>query len=188
MENQKVKTIIKGGNVVVDNSKPGVSKLVERRIIYAVENPLFGVFLVKWTSNGWWLNRGKLERLVNAHAMGLNGLKARAYAGITENQERAFLSVHDDFPRCKEALLVNPDIKAKITIYEHLDNLSNAQWFEEQKLKKIAQQQAPSQHIHFHQSDQIKQIVFEAEEKLKQALIEEINEDERKAKVIQKTQ
>lgn len=57
---------------------------------------------------GWWMNKTKVEKLIDAYRMDCSNREAAHYAGITVNQLNTFLNTHPDFKdiiaHCKEEL------------------------------------------------------------------------------------
>lgn len=161
------------------------TKNIANPIAYELEDKMFGNLVVKNSANAWWIDRVKVVNLISVFKYSATDEEACVYVGISVDQLKYFIELHPEFSAIKAQLKEYPNLKARRTVVDALGEADNAKWWLERKRKKEFssvedRNVVPSQHIHFHHNEEIKQIVFEAEEKLKEALINEIKGDKKK--------
>jgi len=76
-----------------------------------------------------------VERLRNAFAIGCTDIEACLHAEITEKTLYNYQNKHPEFLQEKERLKQKPLLKARRTVVDALDQVSNAQWYLERKSK-----------------------------------------------------
>lgn len=117
------------------SAKKGKKHKYMDEIAYTVEHKGFGKFNVRKTANAWWLDKGKVEQLIEAKKMRLNFLESCYYAGITQDQQLYFLEQHPHFSPFFEALPMHPRVAAKITILKNLSDPDMARWYAEHAMR-----------------------------------------------------
>lgn len=103
-------------------------------IAYTIEDKWHGSFNVRKSANSWWMDRLKLERLIEAKKAGLNDMEAGYYTGITKNQKDYFLKIHPHFSEFFDSLGMHPRTKAKFTLVNNLHDVDVAKWYAEHKM------------------------------------------------------
>ncbi len=114
--------------------KPGQYDYLNE-IAYIIEDKSHGTFEVRKTANAWWMDKIKVEKVIEGKRLALNDVECCCYSGITKAQLDYFLQVHPHFCEFFEALPMYPRVRAKITIVKSLDDLESAQWYAERKMK-----------------------------------------------------
>ena len=76
-----------------------------------------------------------LERLRQAFAIGCSDEEACAYAKIGKTTLYNYQQTHPEFLEEKDILKKEPILKAKNTIVQSLNDVKDAQWYLERKLK-----------------------------------------------------
>ena len=69
---------------------------------YTITDKYFPDFNVLKSDNAWWVDKGKIERLISAFKMDAAIMEACAYAGITYEQYKYFNEIHPDFSTVKQ--------------------------------------------------------------------------------------
>lgn len=104
---------------------------------YTLTDRLFGEFAVLNSANGWWVDSGKVQALLQAYKIDCTDEEACAYAGISLDQLRYFAELHADFSRIKLACKQLPILRARKTVVESLEKSSAmATWYLERKRKE----------------------------------------------------
>jgi hypothetical protein len=111
---------------------------------YLIQDSNFGDFYVLNSANAWWLDRGKVERLISAYKIDSTNEEACAYAGIRPTNLQYFEEQHPDFSyvkaACKQLLKLAARDKIARAINskkasEEIPHLAQANWYAERKLK-----------------------------------------------------
>lgn len=89
-------------------------------IAYTIIDKAFGKFDVLNTANGWWIDRGKVEDLINAYKIDCPDEEAIVYAGISIDQLKYFKELHPYFSTVKSACKQFPFLSARKTIVDSL--------------------------------------------------------------------
>ena len=84
-------------------------------------------FPVKFTYNGWWIDRRKLERLVEGFRADFNNKEACSHAGISEQDLHYFLQVHPEFSNNIAACKSEVGMMAKRVVAERIEDI--AEWY-----------------------------------------------------------
>ena len=129
-------------NVKISDPKPlarlqtknSPKKVIAQPIAYVIKDKAFGEFEVLNSSNGWWLEKRKVEDLISAFKMGCTDAEAWANAGISKAQWDYFVQLHKNFSDVKAALKQLPRLKARKTINDSLGEIQGAQWYAERKM------------------------------------------------------
>lgn len=101
---------------------------------YVIEDKYFGKLKVKRSANAWWMDRGKVERLIMGYKMDCRGQECRFLAGISEDQLKYFKKIHPEFSTILDDMRSMPSIKARTTIMRALDSdPATAKWWLERK-------------------------------------------------------
>lgn len=74
-----------------------------------------------------------MAKIKQAFAIGATDEEACAYAKIGTSSLYRYQEQHEDFREEKERLKKEPILKAKNTVVQSLDNVSDAQWYLERK-------------------------------------------------------
>jgi len=80
--------------------------------------------------------KGVIQKLEEVFAMGGTDIEACFYAGISKSAFYEWQKKNEWFLERKEALKVNPILKARRTIIESLNNPVYAKWYLERRLKE----------------------------------------------------
>lgn len=115
-----------------------VNLKLEREVAYVIKDAYFGEFEVVKSDNAWWMDRLKVEKLIDAFKSGHIAKAARFYAGITDNQWKYFLHIHPDFSAIKADLEEVQMFKAMNTINASLEDPKTARWFLDRRHPKFA--------------------------------------------------
>ena len=84
-----------------------------REVAYVITDACFPFPLrIAKSSNAWWTDNGKVDRLIEAFKQGHLVRDALFYAGITRHQWEYFIEVHPDFSEIKEACEAQPTFTA----------------------------------------------------------------------------
>ena len=111
-------------------------KVIENPIAYVIKDKVFGQLEVKNSANAWWLEKGKVENLINVFKLDGTIEEASSNAGITRWQYDYFLEQHPQFSAIILACREIPGLKARYTVVRALDDPKDAQWYLERKKKK----------------------------------------------------
>ncbi|MEK9131911.1 MAG: hypothetical protein AAB447_03310 [Patescibacteria group bacterium] len=111
-------------------------KLIPKeRVAYVIKDKLFGEFSVKKSANAWYLNRGKVERLIEAFKYGVTIELACISIGISVDQYKYFKELHPEFSTIMEACRQIPKLRAVKTIVDALGtDVATARWYAERKM------------------------------------------------------
>lgn len=124
---QKDKYMAKRGRAEIMDTNP---------IAYTIKDVCFGGFDVLNSANAWWLEKGKVEALIQAYKWDCPDEEAMTNAGISIDQLNYFKEKHPNFYqiklRCKEI----PTLRARGTVINSLDNPDHAFKYLEKKRKK----------------------------------------------------
>lgn len=106
----------------------------KKEFAYFIEDKSFGKLYVKKSANAWWMDRGKVERLITGCKMDCKPQECRLLAGISKDQLDYFEKIHPEFSAILEDMRKMPSIKARQTIIRALENDSRvAMWYLERK-------------------------------------------------------
>jgi hypothetical protein len=105
----------------------------ERQIAYTITDGFFPDFQVYESANAWWMDRRKVELLIEGYKRGMAVEQARVYAGVTRGQYDYFIEIHPDFPDIKAACLQQPFLKAFETLEKDMQNPQTAKWYLEKR-------------------------------------------------------
>jgi hypothetical protein len=75
----------------------------EREIAYVIKDKYFSGFEVQKSDSGWWMDRTKVEKLIQSFKNGYNIKEACIYTGISDRQYQYFIETHPEFCSVKEA-------------------------------------------------------------------------------------
>lgn len=92
---------------------------------YEIKDINFGALQVLNTANGWWLDRSKVQRLIDSFKIGCTDEEACLYAGITVNTLKYFLQLHPEFYAIKKQLKDYPLLVARKTVVSALEKDPN---------------------------------------------------------------
>jgi hypothetical protein len=88
---------------------------------YTITDKVFGELKVLQSANAWWIDKGKVEALINAFKYDATVEEALISAGISYEQLKYFREIHPEFSliesRCREV----PGLKARQTVVGALD-------------------------------------------------------------------
>ena len=75
---------------------------------YTLKDPAFGEFFILNSANAWWLDNGKVQKLIDAFKLECTVKEACFYAGVSRHQWEYFIEKHPDFSvvidACRQAL------------------------------------------------------------------------------------
>lgn len=95
---------------------------------YVITDKFFGVLKVKKSFNAWWLDRAKVERLIEVYKLDATNEEAIFYAGISSEQLKYFMEQHPEFYAIKDALKQQPILTARRTVNNALKTDINNAW------------------------------------------------------------
>ena len=110
--------------------------LDDKPILYTIEDKIFGKLEVLNSANAWWIDRRKVEDLIQAAKIDASLEESRAYAGISKGEYDYFIQKHPYFSEIKEACNQIPNLKARQTIVKALDDPNHAFKYLEKKRRK----------------------------------------------------
>lgn len=115
--------------------KGGAKRVQENPIAYVIQDKVFGELKIKNSANAWFLERAKVELLIAACKFDASVEECCAYAGISIDQYKYFMEKHPDFSTVKALCNKLPDLKARKTIVDDLDDPETAKWYLPRKRK-----------------------------------------------------
>ncbi len=89
---------------------------------YTITDKYFPDFNVLKSDNAWWVDKGKIERLISAFKMDAAIMEACAYAGITYEQYKYFNEIHPDFSTVKQLCNELPTLQARQEVVKGIAN------------------------------------------------------------------
>src|SRR3989304_5388627 len=92
---------LKNKRKVIEKKKGAIQKVKEGDIVYIIEDKNFDQLEIKFSANAWWLDRRKVERLIEAFKIAAPIAEACIYAGITRGQWDYFNVKHLEFSEIK---------------------------------------------------------------------------------------
>lgn len=81
----------------------GIASPAAREIAYTIKDVNFQPLNVYASANAWWMDRRKVERLIEAFKAGHMVKDSCFYAGISEAQWKYFNEIHPEFSPVREA-------------------------------------------------------------------------------------
>lgn len=100
---------------------------------YEIKDKAVGNFLVQYSANAWWMETGKVEKLIDAFKIGCEIDEACVFAGISINQYEYFVKVHPEFYGIKRAAKAMLDLAARNTLAEEIKRNPGAAYTHLQK-------------------------------------------------------
>lgn len=100
---------------------------------YTIKDVAFGEFKVLNSANAWWLERLKVQKLIDAFKIDANDDEACAYAGILPKTFAYFKELHPDFLGVKSACKQTLGLKAKAALARKVEK--EPEWYLERKRK-----------------------------------------------------
>lgn len=82
---------------VTSSGVTALDAVAPRDVAYVIESPHFEPLRVARSANAWWMDRGKVEKLIEAFKHGHLVETSCFYAGISRDQWRYFNEVHPEF-------------------------------------------------------------------------------------------
>jgi hypothetical protein len=102
MENDKILLLPQPENTkVISQPKPEPAKK-EREIAYTINDKYFKGFEVVKSANAWWIDRRKVEGLINDFKQGYNLKQACMHNEIEVHQYKYFIELHPQFSTIRE--------------------------------------------------------------------------------------
>ena len=92
------------------------------KFAYFIEDKSFGKLYVKKSANAWWMDRGKVERLITGYKLDCKLTELRILAGISKDQLEYFREQHPEFSSVLEDMRKVPTIKARTTLVRALES------------------------------------------------------------------
>jgi hypothetical protein len=90
-------------------------------ITYSITLPNGEVIDIMESANAWWMDRGKVERLIAAYGIDCSVQEACAYAGVTARQYKYFNEIHPEFKEVRETMKSLSTIKARKAIMRGIE-------------------------------------------------------------------
>jgi len=123
------------------NRRNGVETIV---YAYEIDDANFGLLRVLYTANGWWKDKEKLLRLIDAYKINADDSQACFYAGIKRSRLDYFIDLHPEFLEIRAACRGNLKFVAKNTIAKEIKTNASAAFaylkHEEDKEKRQAEE------------------------------------------------
>lgn len=91
-------------------------------ILYTIKDKYFPDFDVYFSDNAWWIEKGKVEKLIDAFKFDCSIMEACVYAGITYDQWLHFNEKHPNFSQVKGLVSELPSLQARQTVVKGLSN------------------------------------------------------------------
>lgn len=107
----------------------------ENPYAYTIKDVAFGEFKVLNTANAWWIDRAKVQRLIDAYKIDANNEEACAYSGITITQLKYFQTLHQEFYTIKDACRQLLGLQAKQALATKVKSGVSAEWYLERRRK-----------------------------------------------------
>lgn len=85
---------------IVEEKKPVIE--TEEEVAYTIKDQYFGELNIVKSSYAWWMDSGKVERLIENFKLGYNIAESIALIGISRDQYYYFLEKHPGFSYVKE--------------------------------------------------------------------------------------
>lgn len=120
-------------------------ELKPREVAYTLSDKYFQDFEVEKSANAWWMDRRKVERLIESFKIGYNIIEACVFAGISIAQYKYFVQIHPEFSTVKERCEIVTGMLAESGNVELLNKKDGSQirWFlERRKPEKYGKTQA----------------------------------------------
>lgn len=89
---------------------------------YTLREPAFGELQILNSANAWWLDRLKVQKLIDAYKIDATDEQAMFYAGISKGQFEYFKKLHPDFSGVKEACGQHLGLLAKMAIAKEIEH------------------------------------------------------------------
>ena len=111
-------------------------RVIEQPIAYTIKDKAFGELEIKNSPNAWWLDKTKVEALLNVCKLDATVEECCYHTGITVRQYQYFNELHPDFCHIKAQLNQYPFLKARKKIVEGIDEkFENAMEYMKRKKK-----------------------------------------------------
>lgn len=95
---------------------------------YTFKDPNLGELPILNSSNAWWLDAVKLNKLVDAYKFHATDDQACYYAGISKTQLLYFQELHPDFYRIKDAVKQDANLRARKRVIGDIDKDTSNAW------------------------------------------------------------
>ena len=119
---------------MINNFKKSISNQGDtNENAYVIKDKSFPDFPIKKSANAWWLDRGKVEKIIAAFKLDCTVEQACVYAGISHDQYKYFCRAHKNFYTIKAICKSLPILRARQTIVMNLHDAKNAMWYLERK-------------------------------------------------------
>lgn len=105
----------------------GKKQSTSQGIAYVVKDKNLGDIEIRNSANAWWLDRTKVDNLIQAFKIDATLEEAWFNAGISKRQWEYFIEVHPDFCGAKELSKKRPGLAAKRTLYNDLNTDGNGE-------------------------------------------------------------
>ena len=102
------------------HKKKGACDCVKPKFIYTITDKYFPDFNVLNTANAWWIDRGKVERMIQAFKIVAIVEEACVYAGITLDQYKYFVEKHPEFSTIRDLCRELPTLQARQEVVKGL--------------------------------------------------------------------
>lgn len=89
---------------------------------YEIKDKNAGDLMVQHSANAWWMERGKVEKLIDAFKIGCLVDEAIVYAGISLEQYKYFCRQHPEFYTIKRQCLAFLDFQAREALAKEIKN------------------------------------------------------------------
>ena len=111
-------------------------RVIEQPIAYVIKDKAFGELEIKNSPNAWWLDKIKVEALLNVCKIDATVEECCYHTGISLAQYKYFIEQHPYFSAIKAQLNQYPFLKARKKIVEGIDeSFENAMEYMKRKKK-----------------------------------------------------
>lgn len=90
------------------------------KVLYTITDKYFPDFDVAFTDNAWWVDKVKVEKLIDAFKFDCSVMEACVYAGITYEQWVYFNEKHESFSQIRALVAELPSLQARQTVVKGL--------------------------------------------------------------------
>jgi hypothetical protein len=120
---RRMENIMAGVKLCLEcHKKLGACDCIKPEFAYTITDKYHPDLKIKNSANAWWIDRGKVERLISAFKIDASIGEACVYAGITYDQYKYFMIVHPEFSIIKELCSDLPTLQARQEVVKGIAN------------------------------------------------------------------
>jgi len=118
------------------SAKKVSKKVIEEPIAYTIKDKYFVDLDIMNSDNAWWLDSGKVDRLIAAFKFDATIEEACVYSGISMHQYKYFTEQHPEFSAVRNACRELPSLRARQAVVNKLgESFGNAMDYLKRKKK-----------------------------------------------------